>query len=68
MAETSSPIQAFGRSGDSVRQVGPYRSDARIPLIVFFKSGDRLPADTEGKQVTWTLIVEEKDWSAESQS
>jgi hypothetical protein len=68
MSESSSPIAAAGRSGDSVRQVGPYRSNARIPLVVFFKSGDRLPADAEGRQVTWTLLSDERQSSAEPQS
>ena len=68
MPESSSPIAASGRSGDSVRQVGPYRSNARIPLVVFFKSGDRLPADAEGRQVTWTLLADERDPSSDPQS
>jgi hypothetical protein len=56
MAESSSPIQASGRSGDSCRQAGPYRAASRTPLIVFFRAGERFPNDAEGRSTSWTLI------------
>jgi hypothetical protein len=59
MAESSSSISAVGRSGESVRQVGPYISDSRIPLVVFLRPGDRFPGDAEAKAVSWTLLKEE---------
>ena len=59
MPETSSPIQATARTGESCRQAGPYRSGGRLPLIVFFKPGDRFPNDTEGRSNSWTLVTEE---------
>lgn len=59
MPESSAPVAASGRSGESVRQVGPYRSVARIPLIVFFRAGDRFPEDAEGKSTTWALVRDE---------
>lgn len=58
MAETSSPIAATARSGDSCRQVGPYRSGGRLPLIMFFKPGDRFPNDSENRSTGWTLVTE----------
>jgi len=58
MAESSSPIPAEGRTGDSCRQVGPYRSAGRVPLIVFFRPGDPFPNDTEGRATGWTLLTE----------
>jgi hypothetical protein len=60
MPESSSTIAASGRSGESVRQVGPYRSDSRIPLIVFMRPGDRFPSDAESRAVvSWTLLTED---------
>jgi hypothetical protein len=59
MAETSSPIRAEARTGDTCRQVGPYRSGGRVGLIVFFRPGDRFPNDTEGRANSWTLVTEE---------
>jgi hypothetical protein len=58
MAESSSPIQASARTGETCRQVGPYRSGGRLGLIVFFKRGDRFPNDTEGRSTAWTLLTE----------
>jgi len=58
MAESSSSIQASARSGESCRQVGPYVSGGRVPLIVFFKPGDRFPNDTENRATGWTLLTE----------
>ena len=58
MAESSSSIQVSARTGESCRQVGPYRSAGRLPLIVFFKPGDRFPNDTEGRSTGWTLLTE----------
>ncbi|HEU5136481.1 MAG TPA: hypothetical protein VFU13_15125 [Steroidobacteraceae bacterium] len=58
MAESSAPIQASARSGESCRQVGPYISGGRLPLIVFFKPGDRFPNDSEGRSTGWTLLTE----------
>jgi hypothetical protein len=58
MAESASGIQASGRTGDNARQIGPYRSDSRVALVVFFRSGDRFPSDAEGRSTTWTLVTE----------
>jgi hypothetical protein len=59
MPESSGPIAATGRAGESVRQVGPYISNSRIPLVVFLRPGDRFPNDAEARVVTWTLLKEE---------
>ncbi len=61
MPESSAPIAAGGRSGDSVRQAGPYVSSSRIPLVVFFRPGDRFPNDAEARSVSWTLLAEDVD-------
>ena len=58
MAESSSPVQASARTGEACRQAGPYRSGGRLPLIVFFKPGDRFPNDTEGRSTGWTILTE----------
>jgi len=58
MAESSSSIQASARSGEACRQVGPYISGGRLPLIVFFKPGDRFPNDSENRSTGWTLLTE----------
>ena len=58
MAESASPIRAEARTGETCRQVGPYRSGGRLRLIVFFKPGDRFPNDTEGRSTSWTLVTE----------
>jgi hypothetical protein len=58
MPESSSPIQANARTGEACRQAGPYRSGGRLPLVVFFKAGDRFPNDTEGRSTGWTLVTE----------
>lgn len=58
MAESSSPIAATARSGETCRQVGPYSSGGRLSLIVFFKPGDRFPNDTENRSCGWTLVTE----------
>ena len=56
MAETAAPIQAGGRTGETCREVGPYRSDSRVRLVVFFRKGDRFPNDPEGRSTSWTLL------------
>ena len=58
MAESSAPIQATARTGETCRQAGPYRSGGRLRLIVFFKPGDRFPNDSEGRSTGWTLMTE----------
>jgi hypothetical protein len=60
MPESSSSISATGRSGESVRQVGPYVSLSRIPLVVFLRAGDRFPSDAEAKAVSWILLKEDQ--------
>ena len=56
MAESSSPIQASGRSGESCRQPGPYKAASRTPLVIFFRLGERFPNDAEGRSTSWTLL------------
>lgn len=58
MPESSAPIQSSGRTGETCRQVGPYSSGGRVPLIVFFRKGDKFPNDSEGRATSWTLLNE----------
>ena len=68
MAESSAPVRASARTGDTCRQAGPYRSGGRVGLIVFFKPGDRFPNDSEGRSTAWTLVSEEISREMEAQS
>lgn len=56
MAESSTPIQVSGRSGEACRRAGPYRAASRTPLIVFFRAGERFPNDPEGRSTTWSFL------------
>ena len=58
MADSAVTIQSSGRSGESCRRAGPYRSESRTALVVFFRIGDRFPNDAEGLATRWTLITE----------
>lgn len=58
MAESAAPILASGKTGETCRQTGPYRSESRVRLVVFFRRGDRFPNDAEGRATSWTLLRE----------
>jgi len=55
MAETVASVQATGRTSQTCREPGPYRSSRNAQVTVFLKPGDRFPADTDGAETTWTL-------------
>jgi hypothetical protein len=55
MAETVTTLNATGRTSQTCREAGPYRSSRNANVTVFLKSGDRFPADTDGAQTTWTM-------------
>jgi hypothetical protein len=55
MAETSAGVQASGRTSQTCREAGPYRSSRNAQVTVFLKPGDRFPADTDGAETTWTM-------------
>lgn len=56
MAETTATaITASGKTGALCAKSGPYKSATAI--TVFFKQGDKFPADpTNGKATTWTMV------------
>jgi hypothetical protein len=56
MPESSAPIQSVGRTGEACREAGPYRSESRVRLVVFFRQGDKFPNDAEGRSTSWTLL------------
>lgn len=55
MAETSANVQATGRTSQTCREAGPYRSSRNAQVTVFLKPGERFPADTDGAETTWTM-------------
>ena len=55
MAETGTTVSASGRTSQTCREAGPYRSSRNARVTVFLKAGDRFPADTDGAQTTWTM-------------
>jgi hypothetical protein len=60
MPESAAPIQASGRSGETCRTAGPYRSESRTLLVVFFRVGERFPNDAEGRATRWTLLADSR--------
>jgi hypothetical protein len=55
MAETVNAVLATGRTSQTCREAGPYRSSRNAQVTVFLRTGDRFPADTDGAETTWTL-------------
>lgn len=66
MADSASPIQVSGRSGEACRRAGPYRAESRTPLVVFFRVGARFPNDAEGRATRWTMVADERPRSSEA--
>lgn len=65
MAETGASVQASGRTSATCREAGPYRSSRNAQVIVFLKTGDRFPADTDGAETTWTMGGEDEERAEE---
>lgn len=61
MAETVATVQASGRTSQTCREAGPYRSSRNAQVTVFLKAGERFPADTDGAETTWTLGGDENE-------
>jgi hypothetical protein len=55
MAETSAAVLATGRTSQTCREAGPYRSSRNAQVVLFLKPGERFPADTDGAETTWTM-------------
>lgn len=57
MAEAgSTSISSSGTTGATCLYTGPYKSGRNAKVTVFFKRGQKFPADTDGKSTTWTLV------------
>jgi len=55
--ETSAQaMTASGKTGQICQASGPYRSGRNAKVTVFFKKGEKFPADTDGSPTTWTLV------------
>lgn len=65
MAETASTVSASGRTTQTCREAGPYRSSRNAQVIVFLKAGDRFPVDSDGAQTTWTMGSDADEASSE---
>ena len=65
MAETSASVQVTGRTSQTCREPGPYRSSRNAQIIVFLRAGDRFPADTDGAETTWTMGSDADEASSE---
>jgi hypothetical protein len=47
-----------GRTGSLCPKTGPYKSARNARVIVFFKRGQRFPADVDGAATSWSLVTE----------
>jgi len=51
---SATPVSSSGSTGATCQKTGPYKSSTSV--IVFFKRGDRFPADpTTGRSTTWRM-------------
>jgi hypothetical protein len=57
MSDTSTSATASGRTGATCPISGPYKSNRNARVTVFFKRGQRFPADADGAATTWTLVT-----------
>jgi hypothetical protein len=65
MAETSAGVNVSGRTSETCREPGPYRSTRNAQVIVFLRTGERFPADTDGATTTWTMGSEANEATPE---
>lgn len=54
--DSTSALQASGKTGGTCKQTGPYRSSRNAKAIVFVRKGHQFPPDTDGAATTWTLV------------
>ena len=55
MADASTTVRVTGRTSQTCREPGPYRSSRSPGVTIFLKAGERFPADVDGAQTTWTM-------------
>jgi hypothetical protein len=53
---TATAVNVVGQTGGACQTSGPYKCDRHADIVVFFKNGDRFPADpVDGRSTSWTL-------------
>ena len=53
---TATAVTATGQTGGTCQKEGPYRCDRHSDIVMFFKRGDRFPADpVDGRATTWSM-------------
>ena len=53
---TATTIAVTGQTGGICQKSGPYRPSRNPKIVVFFKEGERFPADpVDGRATTWTM-------------
>ena len=55
MSQTARPVAASGATGTTCQAPGPYRSNRNAKVVVFLRTGDKFPVDSDGTRTTWTL-------------
>lgn len=57
MAETSATtVTASGKTGGTCQTSGPYKPSRHTTIVVFFKKGQKFPADpVDGNSTTWSM-------------
>ena len=55
MSQTARPVAASGATGTTCQAPGPYRSNRNAKVVVFLRTGDKFPVDSDGARTTWTL-------------
>lgn len=49
-------LAVTGQTGGICQKSGPYRPFRNKSVVIFFKEGDRFPADpVDGRATTWTM-------------
>jgi hypothetical protein len=53
---SSTTVTATGQTGGTCQVSGPYRPSRNTSIVVFFKKGDKFPADpVDGRSTTWMM-------------
>ncbi|HYP26466.1 MAG TPA: hypothetical protein VE262_07105 [Blastocatellia bacterium] len=52
---SATTVSGSGFTGGTVPTSGPYKSGGSIPIIVFFKKGQKFTAGADGRSTSWTI-------------
>ena len=53
---TAVNMSVTGQTGGTCQASGPYRPSRNPSIVVFFKQGDKFPADpVDGRPTVWTM-------------